>query len=337
MTTETGRISVTAITFKLNRNNHYEWSKQLEGHLKGEKIWHHIKHEDFAAWRLSKWKPSSITEKRYWLSKSLILDKPDTVADVANRVAAYGETEREDELLALEVSNLYKDSFKSFESERIKSENDWDSTQERIYGILAACVDRSIWVDVQCQKTVKGAWDLLGRSCGQNTTAWYLAKLKGFFDIQMKQNESLPTFAGKVQESNNAIRDLGVPGMEFNEIQIIAKIMSAVPHNAGFTAIQQQIHNLKGADLTLEKVKDILRGEEKRIECNRESSNQDRDSKKNANANANAIVPEKKRGQQQQPQQRQQQQQQSKGRKCVTPTCREHYRCLSSCSSRAMC
>lgn len=258
--------SISKPLLKLQFNNYPKWRPLFENWLQSKALLHHIQCESFEFYRFLLFNPTSITEKRYWKAKGLIVAKVHVVADAGRGVAAYGEDEQDEELLGLEKSNDYKDNFKTFESEKNRDFNRWHNEEMEIRSQLESFVEESIWQDCRCLKTIKNIWDKLKVNTGQETTSLWMARLNSFFCIQMSDNEALTTFISRVVRANNDVIELGDPLLIFQPLQVIAKILSAVPRVQRYWTLLQTIHQMDKATLTLDVVKRIFIEEDKRVE-----------------------------------------------------------------------
>jgi hypothetical protein len=105
--------SISGISFRLNHSNYNSWRKVVEAFLQQKILFHHIQYDSFYNYRNATYIPTSIKEKKYFSRKNAILEKE--IDDV------FTLESRDDELEALEESADFKESFKTFESDRAKA------------------------------------------------------------------------------------------------------------------------------------------------------------------------------------------------------------------------
>src|SRR6202161_2827645 len=250
------------ITIRLNFSNYNVWKNIVETYLRQKALFKHLEYGSFELHRAANYIYTSIKEKRYFTLKQIILDTPLQLnAALPNRLS-----EEDKEQLLEDHETLFKDDFKSFESDRRKALEKWELEEEQIYGILSGCIDENIWQDARCLKSSKAIWDHLKRATGQQTTSTWLSTLNNFYQEKMKEGESLSNFASRVIKNNYLVADVGDDDIIFKPLHVIAKIISSIPNIFKYSNMLQSIHQIEKEKLTLECLKDIFIEEDKRIE-----------------------------------------------------------------------
>ena len=249
---------------KLNFSNYNSWSHHQQIILRQKSLYHHIEYESFDDYRAATYKFSSIKEKKYFTTKNNILAKP--LQTNAALPDVYTQDNRDTELEALETD--YAQDFKTFESDRRKAQEKWDSEEQILYGIFQGSIENDIWQDAQClmNKSSYFAWEKLKELTGQQTTSCWVQTVGNFFNIKWKNNDTLTSFAARITKSINDITLLGIDKLNFTEQQIIAKIASEIPDLPRFQPIIQTIFRETAHGIKFDFVKKLFIEEDKRNE-----------------------------------------------------------------------
>ena len=246
------------INIRLIHTNYPQWKPAAEIFLKQKPLIHHIIYSSFEVFREATFKTSNIQEKKYFAARKLILDKPITIN--------YTQDQQDDELLTLQRNENYKDDFKSFEKDYAKAKEKWDNEETQMEGFYSSCIDISIWQDCRCLKSAYAVWEYLKRATGQLTTSNWLTSIRNFYDIHMKQNETLSSFAARVIQANNSVIEIGNENIIFQPLHVVSKIVSCLPDNPNCLMLSQRIHAMEPKDLTLEYVQTAFIEEDSRIQ-----------------------------------------------------------------------
>ncbi len=267
------------INKRLNYSNYHNWTQMMIPFLQQKVLFHHIEYSSYDNYRDNTYVPASIKEKKYFKAKAIILSQEIKVD--------YTEDDRDDKLEALEET--FKDSFKSFESDRQKQIDKWTSEEQQIYGIFAGSIEEYIWQDCKCLRSAHSIWEHIRRATGQQTASAWLSSLSDFYNATWKEGETLSNFVGRVLKSHNTILELGVKDFIFTPIQIVGKIISSIPNSNKFQQLLQAIHQMDRSKLTIDFIKQVFIEEDMRTSKDKNLINNKRQEAHNANINNNKL------------------------------------------------
>ncbi len=252
------------ITQRLNHSNYNIWKKQMESVLLQKVLFHHIEYSNYDEFRAAKYIPSSIKETKYFREKNMIMSIEINTDQTKGKV--YSRDDQENQLEALEEK--FKENFKSFESDRQKAVEKWNSEEQQLLGIFSGSIEENIWQDCRCLQSSFIIWQRLKRETGQQTASAWLSYLNEFYNSSMKESETLSEYTGRILKYHNNIIEIGDKNIIFTSLQIIGKIVSSIPNINRYQQILQSIHLMDKTKLTIDYIKQVFIEEDMRVSLN---------------------------------------------------------------------
>jgi transposase InsO family protein len=267
----------------------------VETYLNQKILFDHVLYHSYDEFRTKCYIFSSIKEKKYFTIKEKIINQPNVSVD---------DQEKQLE----ENEEAFKADFKSFESDRRKASDKWQSEEQQIFGVFSGCIEENIWQDAKCLKSAYAIWNKLKVLTGQQTASTWMSSLNTFYSAKWLNNDSLSSFCGRVIKSHNDIKLIGDAAITFTPLQVVGKIISAIPNIPRYQALLQSFHNVEKEKLTIEFIQSTFIEEDTRWDLT---------PKPNIRQEVNKVSERRPNQPKVQPKQVDDKKEETKGRKCV--------------------
>lgn len=187
----------------LNSSNYYGWSSSMSTQLQAKGYFRFIKYSSFGAW----WNENhhkSDQEARYDRLRAYILAKP--IIQQAEGVRAYGDAEREDELLGLD--NQFHTDLSRWSHEKAKAQDLWLKEEEMCRGVILSAVGEVFKAKI-VNMPVFEMWTTLKDGSNTKELGYVLLLFKQLFDLRINRDESLSHYLDRVILLSDRLRDAG--------------------------------------------------------------------------------------------------------------------------------